>query len=291
MIGGGGSYNYMEGDDGDDLGVGDCAMIVFDDYFIKSITSISPNDGQRDVINMGKGNDVAIGGQGMDDIEGGKGGTNILAGDSAEILFYSSRLPTTGPDNDNFWNAPMNIGTIGCDSGDADLIKGSDGTDYIIGGALDDTIQALGGPDLVLGDHGTIVMSKDSPYKLLNVTTTDPSCAPGSDNITLGDGNDIAFGGALGDYIEGNEGQDIILGDFGVIKLNPFAPNLGGVLSIDSLDCLQDTEGNKLFGHDGDGELFVSSRNLSHFNQGLVLTSVCSHIIPATARYTHWWSR
>ena len=59
----------------------------------------------------------------------------------------------------------------------------------------------------------------------------------------------------------GNEGQDIILGDFGVMELNPSAPwlgsarNLGGVLSIDSLECLQDAGSNEMYGHDGDGKL------------------------------------
>ena len=45
------------------------------------------------MINMGDGNDMAIGGSGKDTIYG-YNGTNILVGDSAMVLFYGSKLPT-----------------------------------------------------------------------------------------------------------------------------------------------------------------------------------------------------
>ena len=159
---------------------------------------------------MGEGNDVAIGGQGTDTIDG-YNGTNILVGDSAEILFYFSRLPAPSENETGyFWNVPERIKSISCEFGNKDTISGGNGTDYIIGGALDDTVHALGDADLVLGDHGTIYLYQNTPYKLINVTTTDPSCTQGIDTMYLGDGNDIAFGGALGDYIEGTcFGRDI----------------------------------------------------------------------------------
>ena len=52
--------------------------------------------------------------------------------------------------------------------------------------------------DLVFGDHGEIVLSRDNPYKLVYASTTDAGCTPGVDNITLGQGDDMAFGGEDG---------------------------------------------------------------------------------------------
>jgi Ca2+-binding RTX toxin-like protein len=189
---------------GYDLAVGDCASILFyDDSSVQSITSTYTNLGKTDEIYMGEGNDVAVGGQGMDTIDG-YNGTNIVVGDSAEILFYRLPLPAPSENEDGyFWNIPKSIKSISCEFGNEDTISGGNGTDYIIGGALDDTVYALGDADLVLGDHGTIFLYQNTPYKLINVTTADAGCMPGQDTIYLGDGNDIAFGGALGDYIEG----------------------------------------------------------------------------------------
>lgn len=219
LIGGGGSTNYLEGNDGNDLAIGDCASIVFTShYFLESITSTFPSVGMADVIMMGDGNDLAIGGSGNDTIDG-HNGTNILLGDSALILFYGTELDAgSSPEAENFWGVPQSVETIYCEYGDEDAIYGGNGTDYIMGGSLGDEVHAHGGADLVLGDHGKLVLYEDPPYKLMNVTTAYAACTPGQDKIYLGDGPDIAFGGALGDTIDGGAGQDIILGDFGLYR-------------------------------------------------------------------------
>ena len=66
---------------------------------------------------------------------------------------------------------------------------------FSISGGFDDYVEGDDGMDLVFGDHGEIILSKDNPYKLVYATTTDASCTPGADNITLGKGDDLAFGG------------------------------------------------------------------------------------------------
>lgn len=229
LIGGGGS-DYLEGNTGSDLAVGDCADILFHNgtlsFLIKSITSASPDIGAVDTIILADGNDTAIGGQSGDNISSTTG-FNILVGDSAVILFYPSPLPSLSADEAGyFWSIPMSIESIDCKFGGDDEILGGNGTDYVVGGSFNDVIDANEGADLVFGDHAIIFMYNDPPFKLLNATTIDASCAQGEDNITLGDGNDIAFGGSLGDYIEGNEGQDTILGDFGLYRdLVEFLPN------------------------------------------------------------------
>ena len=202
-------------------------MITFsDNYFLDMIISTSPAVGKADVIKMGNGNDIAIGGYGYDTITG-YNGTNILVGDSALILFHKESLvDDAGTDDENFWSAPMSVESIDCEYGNEDLILGGNGTDYIIGGALGDEVYGYGGADLVMGDHGKIVLYERPPYKLLNATTLNASCSPGQDKLYLGDGADIAFGGALGDTIDGGAGQDIILGDFGLYRDQvEFLPN------------------------------------------------------------------
>ena len=63
-----------------------------------------------------------------------------------------------------------------------------------VAGGSDDHVEGSEGMDLVFGDNGMIHLAKDPPYKLKFATTTD-DCAPGFDHITLGEGDDIAFGG------------------------------------------------------------------------------------------------
>ncbi len=210
---------------GDDLAIGDCASIVFSgNYSFESITSTSTDIGGADEISMGDGNDIAIGGYSNDTIYGSSG-TNILVGDSALVVFHTSidaGLGTFGV----FFSAPKSIESIDCQNGDDDFLVGGNGTDYIIGGAQGDEVHALGGSDFVFGDHGKMFLYKNPPFKLLNATTTDASCSPGQDRLLLGDGADIAFGGALGDTIDGGSGQDIILGDFGLYRDQvEFLPN------------------------------------------------------------------
>ena len=187
----------MSGDDGNDFAAGDCVTIEFDvDYFVLHIASTSEGNGKKDVITMGNGDDIAIGGLKEDELHGDDG-TDILIGDHGRILFYPTVLNTT---NDTlspgyFWNIPMSIGTVSCEYGSDDEIYGGNGTDYIIAGALNDYVDSGSGMDLVFGDHGEILLSEEVPYKLIFATTTHPNCTPGSDNITLGEDHDIAFGG------------------------------------------------------------------------------------------------
>jgi len=228
LLGGGDSQDYIEGNLGSDIAVGDCASILFyPNYFIDSVTSTSTDVGKPDVLKMGGGDDIAIAGDGGDEIYGDTG-RDILLGDSGEISFYDAKLPRDGEDPTGyFWNVPHLIETISCADGGGDRVYAGDGAvDYIIGGAFNDTVEGNGGPDLVFGDHASIELYESEPYKLRYAKTINANCTGGEDTIRLGDGNDVAFGGAFGDYIEGNIGQDIILGDFGLYDAEKqFLPN------------------------------------------------------------------
>ena len=134
-------------------------------------------------------------------------------GDSAEIHLEEGKVPSS-------------VETKACEDGDHDFLYGGPGVDYIIGGSYNDTIEGNEGMDMVFGDHGLILFNTSHPYMLKYATTMNATCTPGSDNITLGEGDDIAFGGGFGDDIDGGEGQDIILGDFGLYNAEvEFLPN------------------------------------------------------------------
>lgn len=224
------------------MAAGDCVLILFyESYLLESVTSTSTAIGGKDEFRMGSGDDIAIGGQ-NDDLIYGDDQRDILLGDSAEILFYTSELTRPGDpfDPGHFWSVPHSINTVGCEYSGDDIIYGGNGAvDYLVGGGEDDTIYGEGGPDLAFGDHANILLYEWDPYRLAFATTADANCTGGSDSIILGEGNDIAFGGAkgkcvgrccnacylvenelhsclfvplVGDYIQGNQGQDVILG-------------------------------------------------------------------------------
>jgi len=164
---------------------------------------------------LGEGDDVGVGGN-FNDIIYGDNGRDIVVGDAAKIDYYPNST------------SPKLITSIDCIEGGDDTLYGGNGTvDYIIGGAYNDTIQGNDGMDLVFGDHALIKLYENESHKLLFAQTILEYCAGGDDNITLGLGDDMAFGGAYNDYIEGNDGQDVILGDFGLFDATiEFLPNL-----------------------------------------------------------------
>jgi Ca2+-binding RTX toxin-like protein len=131
LLGGGSSIDHLDGGDGNDLAAGDCVSIVYDaNHFIASITSTYTSFGKQDNITLGDGDNFAIGGYGGDWIWAGNG-SDIVVGDSAEILFYEE---TPLPDS-LFWNVPKSITTIDCEYSGEDHLFGGDGeVDYIIGG-------------------------------------------------------------------------------------------------------------------------------------------------------------
>jgi hypothetical protein len=86
--------------------------------------------------------DLLIGGATGDTINAGEG-DNIVAGDSARILFEQGLV--------------MNVITLAPSVGGADQITTGDSDDIFIGGATGDSINAGDGRDIGLGDNGQIL--------------------------------------------------------------------------------------------------------------------------------------
>jgi Ca2+-binding RTX toxin-like protein len=161
----------------------------------------------------GSGEDILIGGADDDFCDGGAN-DDILVGDCADITFYE------------LFGVPKQIQTIDCESGGNDTILGGEGNDYIIAGGFNDNVTSGPGMDLVLGDHGIIQLYNSSKFRLKHVNSTDFACSKGADIIDLGSGDDICFGGSLGDEIKGGDGSDIICGDFCIYDAEQeFFPN------------------------------------------------------------------
>ena len=164
------------------------------------------------------------------------------------VATFSCNNVLTGIENVSVYFAPD------CALGGSDTLRGGDGiVDYLIGGAYDDVIYGEDGMDLAFGDHASIWLYEDETHKLQYATTTEASCTPGADTISLGSGDDIAFGGALGDTITGGDGQDIILGDFGLYNADvEFLPYQNFESIIDDSD---QAGSDFLDGGDGDDVL------------------------------------
>jgi len=79
----------------------------------------------------------------------------------------------------------------------------------------------------------------------------------GNDTIYGNADRDVIFGcGGELDVLNGDDGSDLLFGDFGVIHLasNASNGNLFGILSIDSLNCTRGGGNNNIYGNTGNGK-------------------------------------
>ncbi len=245
LIGGNGN-DTIHGNAGDDIILGDNG--IFDyvaDGMPATLDRVESTDttlGGNDSITGDDGNDIAFGGFGNDTMQGNVG-NDILLGDSGRVLWNSAgivtRIETTGPSN-----------------GGNDNIAGNEGNDTILGGAGNDSITGDAGNDIILGDNGLLNFVVDSDATTLDlVTTTDPTLG-GQDTIQGGDGNDLILGGADNDTIQGGLGNDTLLGDNGQITYSTGRIRLIETLNstVGGDDSVQGNEGDDLilggFGND-----------------------------------------
>ncbi len=184
-IAGGGGDDVIKGNNGNDRLDG----FAGNDY-------IRGNAGD-DVIGGGTGDDCLLGGSGYNQLYGDAGNDIILMG-------YENRYSATqcapadwdyGAAAQAFRNNLSNGGGVAEGHNDADRIWGSNGTDYISGGAHNDVVYAWGGADFLSGDCGLCT---------------------GSDVLHGGAGNDSLAGyedSSGVDYLFGDSGTDSFTGD------------------------------------------------------------------------------
>ena len=135
--------------------------------------------------------------------------------------------------------AALAAADIAVDNGtEEQVINGTPGNDFLVGGAGNDTINGFGGEDALLGNPG------------------DDSLDGGSGNDTMhgGDGDDRMFGGDGNDRLNGDQGNDILQGFTGDDTLSGDNGN-DALHGDDGADSIVGGFGNDvLWAHDGFGD-------------------------------------
>lgn len=176
----------------------------------------------------GGGSDRILGEQGTDSIDGGDH-DDIIAGDEAEFPFQSNRFRT-----------------IPASNGAKDIIQGGAGHDWIFGGEGGDEIKGNDGNDIIISDLGEITLLGETIQRVRSLADNDIS---GVTNLASIGGNDVIFGnadhgiivGGVGlDTIEGNDGNDSILGDNGVVVRNDGSAKANDLFTTDPAIGTQD---------------------------------------------------
>ena len=201
VMGGTGS-DVIESGDGDDTLVGDLADMYWSDGIRRTVSGlfeVQPFDGD-DHITSGGGRDQIIAGDGADVITNGAGETVILA-DIGTILSDSE-------------GRYISIDDQFIARGGNDTIVGGSDRDLIIASAGDDRVNAGGGNDVVLGDHGIITRDANS----LGIMADDIGKG-GVDQLESGSGSDIVLAGHRGDLLGGDLANDLLFGDYQEVLL------------------------------------------------------------------------
>jgi Ca2+-binding RTX toxin-like protein len=181
--------------------------------------------------------------------------TDYLNGDST-VVPLGRQFNNPGDDVIDASASTLGV-TIYGGAGD-DTIIGSQVGDHLAGGSGDDTIHGEGGDDHIYGDAGfNVNLSKRveqanlGNQQILLVTNNDASSEPTRD--TLAPGHDVLRGG---------DGNDIVIGDFGVIAQTFFTQRLlttGAVTSIESVNTESGGD-DTLYGDDGE-DILIGGAN------------------------------
>ncbi|WP_375173688.1 matrixin family metalloprotease [Pseudooceanicola sp.] len=247
VIGGGGQDSVLGGG-GHDLILSDGGEIQFMDTGQKILSNVLAlheggvtktdklNEGEKDTIDAGDGNDVVFASGGNDDITGGTGSDvifggagfdTIVGGDGADLIFgdiggiLESLL--NAPQNDLLSNmsaltnssdinqlvrrlalASGGAGDYILGGNDNDLILSQEGNDDVDGGAGDDLVYLGAGADTALGGAGNDTLLGEGQ----------------ADSLRGGDNNDVLDGGTGADTAFGDGGDDVLISAQGADSVN-----------------------------------------------------------------------
>ena len=180
----------------------------------------------------------------------GAGGA-IVVGDHGLVtqVAGTNSLLTTGQ--------VLAVQTARPEDGGNDQVHANGAGNVLLGGSGSDSIYALTGSSIVLGDNGRVTYS--SPGVLLQVASTDPAYG-GNDAILTKGGDAVVIGGAGADSINASGGFNILFGDDGEVDY------ASGGISAKTIDAA--AGGNDgIVGGDGTNIVFGGAGNDS-FNGG-----------------------
>ena len=161
--------------------------------------------GHKDLIFLGRGDDIANGLDGNDSIFGGAGNDLIIGGDGNDFL-------RGGRDDDTLEGGNGHDSLRG-GSGD-DHLNGGDGNDYLNGGRGDDKLDGGTGNDFMTGGSGDDHLIGGDGNDFLRGGRNDDKLegGDGHDSLRGGSGDDELDGGAGNDYLKGGRGDDTLTG-------------------------------------------------------------------------------
>jgi Ca2+-binding RTX toxin-like protein len=180
--------------------------------------------GGNDTIDLGSGDDVGYGGDGDDTLSGGDGG-DVLLGDHGR--FEAS------------WSEPRHRSLA------ADGADDCAGDDLLLGGAGDDQLMGQAGSDTIYGNG------------VLEAGAPDVNVGAVGSNVIIG-GHEAAGRPDAGDVLVGGSGDDVVVGDNGLVAGTVVVHDLGcddddACAGIGGDDLIRGTDGtNRLFGGIGD---------------------------------------
>ncbi|MHA1215846.1 MAG: hypothetical protein ACTSPX_00790, partial [Candidatus Thorarchaeota archaeon] len=246
-LGGVGGDTSDQTDPGHDVILGDNGTVTLDNGQLVTVDTEGESTGGADTVKGGTGNDIIIGGpNGSSDNIQGDEGQDIILGDNGVVEFnLDGDLATL----DEVESALDGIGGDDTLSGnaDGDLIVGGYGGDTIYGDNAGGTAGSQDGADILLGDNGRVLLRGHAPgvFETFNsavdeVVTTDTSeDSGGGDTINGNAGNDIILGGVNNsgiDTLNGNAGDDVILADNGLVDFDAGDNDLTTIDLIQSQD-------------------------------------------------------
>jgi Ca2+-binding RTX toxin-like protein len=253
------------GDDARDVVLGDSGRVEFFPDALNTpslIETISPETGGIDLINVGNGPDVVMGGSAGDVILAGgdDAASDLVLGDNGRAEFRRSFVLEVVEST-----TPQFGGNDIITAGDGpDVVLGGSGRDIVLAAANDSAAIAfldLLGPtlnitpalvadliatgagdearDVVLGDSGRVVFFDDPLNTPSLIETISPETGD-SDVINVGNGPDVVLGGSAGDVVLaggddaapdivlGDNGRAVFLGAFVLDLIESTAPEFGG---------------------------------------------------------------
>ncbi len=199
---------------------------VIDAYTVDPITV-----GLSSVFGAYNGSAVVLAGSGPQTI-------NLGHTKYANVVVKNGYVYFAGPDS---WIGKLaKVGSTAPGAGGRDTITLGNGNDIVVAGTGFDRIIGGGGNKIVLGDDGQITWKANA---LVSIVSQDPSVSLHStqaNTITLGNGNDIVFGGSGANTITLGTGNDIVVGADGQLTfaagvpqtLQTIYPTYGGANSI-----------------------------------------------------------
>ncbi len=210
IVGGAGA-DWIDAGDGNNVVVGDHAIILQPNGQLATVESVAPAEGDADLIFTGAGNDLIIGGTGGDTIHAGAG-NDLVFGDHALVTgaIQLELLPLAMPVHPFTFvsHFTQNLDAAGRPMGGDDVIFAGAGDDIVFGQQGDDILFGEDGDDDLIGGH----------------------------NVAGGqDGDDIIYGGAGFDVIAGDNASVLRTGD-----------NLSARIRVLAGTALFDSEGKLL---------------------------------------------